>query len=399
VADKERRAFQHVKKRIATREQEATRLERQIKQKNKGDDPHFLKGELEIMRRDIEELEKTTEVRLLTTDATIEKLGMLLNENPNGLLVERDELTGFFNSMEQEGHQQDRGFYMESWSGTRGLHIDRVGRGSLWVPNCILSILGTIQPEPLAEYLTRYYQRGRDGFIERFQVVVYPELSRWTYRDQSPDQYAYEQAMGLFAGLHAMQPATFPLRFDSEAQAVFEQWVTWWMTEVARNPKVHPVLRSHFSKYRKLMPALALLFQLAEDIADESAQAYVKAPAARMAIQWCEYLSGHALRIYWPIIRPGGSAAQLLAAHLPALAGQRLTAREFVKKGWSGLESSETVEEGLGRLATLHWVRPEAAGRWGTETRWAINPSLPSLPAEGAIHLNSILSLPPSLRA
>ena len=40
--------------------------------------------------------------RLVVNDATVEKLGELLNENPDGLLLVRDELPGFLAKMESE---------------------------------------------------------------------------------------------------------------------------------------------------------------------------------------------------------------------------------------------------------------------------------------------------------
>jgi hypothetical protein len=39
------------------------------------------------------------EERYLVNDTTVEKLGELLNDNPNGLLLFRDELSGFLSSM------------------------------------------------------------------------------------------------------------------------------------------------------------------------------------------------------------------------------------------------------------------------------------------------------------
>ena len=43
------------------------------------------------------------ERRYLVNDTTVEKLGDLLNHNPNGLLLFRDELSGFLHTMERAG--------------------------------------------------------------------------------------------------------------------------------------------------------------------------------------------------------------------------------------------------------------------------------------------------------
>ena len=50
--------------------------------------------------------------RIVVNDTTVEKLGELLNENPRGLLLIRDELPGFLARLESEEHQSERAFYL-----------------------------------------------------------------------------------------------------------------------------------------------------------------------------------------------------------------------------------------------------------------------------------------------
>ena len=52
-------------------------------------------------------------VQRLPDDATVEKLGELLNENPHGLLQFRDEDAGFLHMMDREGHENARAFLKE----------------------------------------------------------------------------------------------------------------------------------------------------------------------------------------------------------------------------------------------------------------------------------------------
>jgi Protein of unknown function (DUF3987) len=71
----------------------------------------------------LEEPEPPTERRYMVNDATVEKLGELLKANRNGLLVFRDELSGWLCVMDREGHENDRAFYCEAWNGHRQLHL------------------------------------------------------------------------------------------------------------------------------------------------------------------------------------------------------------------------------------------------------------------------------------
>src|SRR5262249_41559134 len=85
------------------------------------------------------------EKRYVTSDATIEKLGEILNENPRGVMIFRDELSGFLRSMERPGHESDRAFFLESWDGTHTkFDFDRIGRGTIHIEALCISILGGI---------------------------------------------------------------------------------------------------------------------------------------------------------------------------------------------------------------------------------------------------------------
>jgi hypothetical protein len=51
--------------------------------------------------------------RLVVNDSSVEKLGELLNENPNGLTLVRDELSGWLGKLSKEEFQSERAFYLE----------------------------------------------------------------------------------------------------------------------------------------------------------------------------------------------------------------------------------------------------------------------------------------------
>ena len=56
--------------------------------------------------------------------------------------------------------------------------------------------------------------------------------------------------------------AGFPyLRFDPEAGERFKVWLSDLMARL-RSDDMHPALESHFSKYRSLIPSMALLHHL-----------------------------------------------------------------------------------------------------------------------------------------
>ena len=135
--------------------------------------------------------------RFIVNDTTVEKLGELLNQNPNGLFVFRDELSGLLQTLDKENHENDRAFYLESWNGANSYTYDRIGRGTLFIEANCLSILGGIPPGPLSEYLRSAIKggTGADGLMQRFQLLVYPDdPGPWKNVDRWPDMKARERA-------------------------------------------------------------------------------------------------------------------------------------------------------------------------------------------------------------
>ena len=174
----------------------------------------------------------------IVNDSTVEKLGELLNENPNGLLVFRDELTGLLRTLNREDHASARAFYLEAWNGTKRFTYDRIGRGTIDIEAACLSILGCIQSGPLSHYLRAVLEGGLgdDGLIQRFQLLVWPDVAaEWNNVDRWPDRDAKQTAYKVFARLSTLNPADIKatcaedeqipcLNFGADAQELFTEW-------------------------------------------------------------------------------------------------------------------------------------------------------------------------------
>ena len=310
------------------------------------------------------DLAPPTERRYLVNDATVEKLGELLNENPNGLLLHRDELSGFLRTMDREGHENDRAFYCEAWNGTGAYTYDRIGRGTVRIPAACVSVLGGLQPGPLVAYLREAFGHGKndDGLIQRAQLAVWPDRGgEWRNVDRWPDTQAKTAAFEVFrrlttldaeeVGAHREGALPF-LRFTPEAQALFDAW-RGQLERQLREETDHPVLVSHLAKYRSLMPALALLFHLVDHGAGP-----IDVAAAQRAIDWCAYLEPHARRIYQSVTAGPQVAAVHLGAKIQAnQLASPFRARTVQRKGWLGLSEPDQVAGALDVLEERHWLR------------------------------------------
>lgn len=124
-----------------------------------------------------EEPEKPIRERLIINDFTVEKISELLQQNPSGLLIEADELSGLikgFNQYKSGGN--DREFFLSMFD-NKSYSVDRKSLDdALIINNPFLSILGGIQPEKLKNLLNEA-KDPNDGFIERL-LFIYPEITR-----------------------------------------------------------------------------------------------------------------------------------------------------------------------------------------------------------------------------
>src|SRR5262249_26989434 len=99
--------------------------------------------------------------QLFTTDSTTEALRELLGQDPRGLILVRDELTGWARSMDQyhSGKGGDRQAWLSFWAGAAVL-LNRKGRKEpLYLTNPFVAVTGCLPPEVLAELAD---DRGRE---------------------------------------------------------------------------------------------------------------------------------------------------------------------------------------------------------------------------------------------
>lgn len=361
-------------------------LERLLKNR-KGDITELVEelGELRQIREPVRR-------RYLVNDSTVEALGKILAENPRGVVVLRDELMGLLRYIEKEGQESARAFYLEGWSGDGYFETDRIGRGNLRISGVCVSVIGTIQPGPLGSYIyqARKNGSGDDGFIQRFQLAVWPEdPAEWVNVDRWPDTAARQKAFSVFERLDHINPVTTDgveidpcdndslpyLHFTPEAQARFNNWMTI-RENALREGHEHPAMESHLTKYRSLIPSLALIIHLAE-----GAGGLVSLHALEKAILWGDYLESHARRIFAPATDLAtGSAKALVKAIFSGEVGERFRARDVYRNHWSGLSTKEDVQEAVGLLLELGWLREEREQTAGHPNKWLlVNPKVSTM--------------------
>jgi putative DNA primase/helicase len=235
----------------------------------------------------------------------------------------------------------------------RNLHISAV---------CI-AMLGGIQPSKLQFYIRDAVSGGAgdDGLLQRFGLLVWPDVDRdWRNVDRWPDTPAKNMAFETFKRLDAKAPGTDPesgepvplvYRFSTDAQTLFEEWRQDFETAL-RSGEHHPAMESHLAKYRKLVPAVALVCALADGESDVS-----KASLLR-ALAWSEYLQTHAARAYAAGTRPATEGAAALLAKIKAgTVTDGFKPSDIYLKGWTHLGTPEDTHAAIGMLCDLQHLR------------------------------------------
>jgi len=352
------------------------------------------KRTMESIREELSQLEepaRPTMRRYKTNDATIEKLSELLNENPAGLLLFRDEMVGLLASWDKPGRESDRAFFLEAWDGQGSHTSDRIGRGTIFTKNLCVSVLGGIQPAKATKYLYQSMNGlENDGLIQRFQLLVFPDEPKdWYLVDKTPDKQAKDRVFRIIQQLVDMDFAEFGatkdgpddflyFHFSEEAQQVFNDW----LTDLQLNKLMvddHPMVIEHLGKYRSLMPSLALIFH-SICIADGATADSVSLSSAEKAAAWCDYLETHQRRFYGLAANIVQQAAVKLSEKIQAgKLSDGFTVRDVYRQNWHLLNNKELAQPACDELVDAGWLRPEvtkSSFKQKGKVEYRINPKI-----------------------
>src|SRR5262249_42934475 len=140
------------------------------------------------------------------------------------------------------------------------------------------------------------------------------------------------------------------LRFSAEALSIFREWRQRLEARL-RSGDLHPAMEAHLAKYRKLIPALALIIHVAD-----AGEGPVNECATGKALAWGEYLESHAVRIYASVTAAEYNTAKAIAKKIKTLPA-RFTARDVRRKEWAGVGEMSDILQALDILEDLNWLR------------------------------------------
>src|SRR5215218_2256519 len=283
--------------------------------------------------------DKPTLGRTYADDTTVERLADILNQNRRGLLIIKDELSGWLGSMnqyKQGGKGADRQFWLSAHT-NQPVAVDRKSLDEpVIVARPFVSIVGGIQPEVLPDFGK---DRG-DGLIDRF-IPAYPKprVGRWS--DDEISDHVREEYARTLGSLYKLRHANddedpFPSRvpMTSEARGLFVAEYNR-LHEELEAPGFPQRLRPAWGKLEAYLARFALILAMTRvvELTDQEQNGVAERIAREDmagATKLLAYFKNHVRRVYTGLY--GDSPSDRLAADL----------REFlISQGgvWEGIAS------------------------------------------------------------
>lgn len=233
-----------------------------------------------------------------TSDTTVERLAELLSENPRGLLIYKDELTGLVRSMNQyKKGGADREFYLSCWSGD-SFAIDRKQlaadqrRTSIHVSRPFISVVGCIPPLLLPTLTSGHSLE--DGLLQRFlftEAVSVPV--RLSKADIDPAAMTiYRALVERLVELDGQAGEPTILELTDEAWEVYQSWHDNHAA-LSEGPTVSEQLRGFYNKHKGYCMRLALIHAVSSE--PEAYQVNVESVIA--AIAQTEYFKQQSAKV------------------------------------------------------------------------------------------------------
>lgn len=265
----------------------------------------------------------------LVSDATMEALVAKLEHAPHGLGLHRDELAGWWGSMDQYRKGADR----EKWlSLFNGKAVDAIRRtsGEVLVPMPFVSVCGTVQPGKL-----HTLGKDQDGFLPRI-LFAYPDQQVKPYHSEASigKEWALSYAqvldrlLGLPLELEQNRPAPKLLELSEVALVAFRQWER---TNTDRtNEAASEGIAAIYPKLETYAPRLALVLDLLHCAAERRGMPdRISGTAMKGALELVEYFQATARKVHFQLFEE--NAAERLTdtrAHVYAKLPERFSTGE-----------------------------------------------------------------------
>lgn len=316
--------------------------------------------------------QEPTARRCLVSDCTVESLAPILECNSRGVLVARDELSGWVRSFNQykSGQGADAANWLELWrAGTVIVDRKSADRRILYVPRAAASVCGTIQPGVLADVLTS--EHFESGLAARLLLTRPPELlKRWS--DRAPSRAAvdgYERTIRELLDLQHADgehgPEPVKLTLATEARATWGDWYDRHARRIheAENDREAAAL----AKVEAYGARFALIFAL---VADPNAGT-VTADDIQRGVMLADWFANESERVYALLGQSDEDRDRRRLVELIERKGGSVTARDLLRTSrmFANADEAEAALDVLAKGGLGTWQHDDHDGGAGRPVR------------------------------
>ena len=301
--------------------------------------------------------------RIMVGTLTVEKLGLLFDAFPRGLLVLLDEGAAWFGNLNKYGGSGDEPFFLSAFNGI-GTIVDRVKEGGSVAPErALLSACVGIQPERLSDLM---FARADDGFLSRF-LMVWPDPLPPVWEAPLVDEGRVTE---LLRRLRSLRPGTdaegkaapVVLPLSPHAEALFKPW---YLETKAAAQAASGLTAGFLGKATGVAGRIALVIELltwAATGGSEPADVSARSMAAALTLS-SDYFAPMAGRIYGDAARsPAERGAAALLKAIRARSARTVNKREVYRDwGVPSLGSADKVQPALDVLEDGDCLRDASA--------------------------------------
>lgn len=300
--------------------------------------------------------------RYMTSDATIEALAGLLAVQFDGLLVVRDELSGWLGGIAEYkgGKGSDLGHWLAAWSGAP-LTVDRKTGAvkMIHVPRAAVSLVGGIQPGVLRGSIAKEHMQ--DGLCARLLMAM-PEARPVVWSDESVDWSVESVLSGIFDQLLTLEPGVDaegnhePIAIDMTPEAK-DLWVEYFNRHRGESAGLEDDLAAAWSKLEAYTARFALIFQLCSWAAGDASPDEIDQDSMDAAIRLSDWFGGEAKRIYGLFVESNEEREARELCELIQRKGGSITARDLARASRK-YRASMAAEDALDHLTEM------GMGKW-----------------------------------
>lgn len=301
-----------------------------------------------------EEARRPVRRRYRTGNATTEAITRILQDNPHGVLLARDELAGWLGSFDRYANgDSDVQFWIESHGG-RQVSNDRISSGNVTVDRPAVAVTGTIQPGVLRDKIAQVHLES--GFAARLLLAMPPAKPKvWTDASVTPEVWSAYQ--GLLSALYPASPGTCEtVKVSQKAKERLKAFVNAHGARVFAMPE--GAERAVVSKTETHSLRIALLLHLARRACGEAGE-HVDDDTLAAGIAVGQWLESETLRVYEELELAG----EALPPHLQLL--------QTLPEQFETPEAEQAAEQaGVSRATLFRWLdRLQSEGHLRKEKR------------------------------